>query len=115
MTKLRRGGCVLVTWKGDHSPRHVHVYRDGVFVLKWDLEAGRDGRRSGATGAASHREPEERRAAVKIDRVRANNRKRAFEVRGADRDLLFPYAKSVPVPCSCDHVGQSGRRGLARR
>jgi len=27
-----------VTWKGDHSPHHVHVYRDGTLVLKWDLE-----------------------------------------------------------------------------
>ena len=23
---------------GDHSPRHVHVYRDGEFIVKWDLE-----------------------------------------------------------------------------
>ena len=22
----------------DHTPRHVHVYRDGVLVLKWDLD-----------------------------------------------------------------------------
>jgi len=29
---------VFVTWKGDHTPRHVHVYRDGKFILKWDLE-----------------------------------------------------------------------------
>jgi len=29
---------VFVTWKGDHSPRHVHVYRDGVLVVKWDLD-----------------------------------------------------------------------------
>jgi len=35
---IRRGGYVFITWKGDHSPRHVHVYRDGEFVLKWDLE-----------------------------------------------------------------------------
>lgn len=26
---------------GDHTPRHVHVYRDGRFLLKWDLENGR--------------------------------------------------------------------------
>jgi hypothetical protein len=38
MGKLRRGGYVFVTWKGDHSPRHVHVYRDGKFIVKWDLE-----------------------------------------------------------------------------
>lgn len=41
MTKLRRGGYVFVTWKGDHSPRHVHVYRDGRLVVKWDLEGSR--------------------------------------------------------------------------
>lgn len=38
MGKVRRGGYIFVTWKGDHSPRHVHVYRDGVLVVKWDLE-----------------------------------------------------------------------------
>ena len=36
--KIRRGNFVFVTWKGDHGPRHVHVYRDGEFVVKWDLE-----------------------------------------------------------------------------
>ncbi|MFA5844922.1 MAG: hypothetical protein WC971_08865 [Coriobacteriia bacterium] len=38
MSKVRRGGYVFLSWKGDHSPRHVHVYRDGVLVLKWDLD-----------------------------------------------------------------------------
>jgi hypothetical protein len=38
MGKVRRGGYVFVTWKGDHSPRHVHVYRDGVLLVKWDLD-----------------------------------------------------------------------------
>jgi hypothetical protein len=36
--KIRRGGFVFVTWTGDHSPYHVHVYRDGSLVVKWDLE-----------------------------------------------------------------------------
>lgn len=40
MGKIRRGGFVFITWKGDHPPRHVHVYRDGVLVLKWNLEDG---------------------------------------------------------------------------
>jgi hypothetical protein len=31
---------VFVTWAGDHTPRHVHVYRKGRLVLKWDLENG---------------------------------------------------------------------------
>jgi len=39
MGKIRRGGYVFVTWKGDHSPRHVHVYRDGRLVVKFNLEA----------------------------------------------------------------------------
>ena len=24
--------------EGDHVPRHVHVYRDGKLVAKWDLD-----------------------------------------------------------------------------
>lgn len=31
---------MFVTWKGDHTPRHVHVYRDGVLIVKWDLDYG---------------------------------------------------------------------------
>jgi len=38
VTRIRRGGYVFLTWTGDHSPRHVHVYRDGQLILKWDLE-----------------------------------------------------------------------------
>lgn len=50
MGKVRRGGFVFLTWKGDHSPRHVHCYRDGKLVVKWDLDnsqamAGRPTRR----------------------------------------------------------------------
>ncbi len=29
---------MFLTWKGDHGPRHVHVYKDGEMILKWDLE-----------------------------------------------------------------------------
>ena len=36
MAKIRRAN--YVAWKGDHSPRHVHAYREGRLVLKWDLE-----------------------------------------------------------------------------
>ena len=38
MGKIRRGGFVFLSWKGDHLPRHVHVYRDGKLIVKWDLE-----------------------------------------------------------------------------
>jgi hypothetical protein len=38
MGKIRRGGYVFVSWKGDHGHKHVHVYLDGKLVVKWDLE-----------------------------------------------------------------------------
>ena len=38
MGKIRRGNHVFLTWKGDHSPRHVHVYRDGKLIVKWNLD-----------------------------------------------------------------------------
>jgi hypothetical protein len=48
--KLRRGGYIFITWKGDHPPRHVHVYRDGRLVVKWDLD-----NKKPMTGAAKSR------------------------------------------------------------
>jgi len=39
MGKIRRGNYVFVTYVGDHSPRHVHVYKDRKLVVKWDLES----------------------------------------------------------------------------
>jgi hypothetical protein len=41
MSKVRRGGYVFFSWIGDHAPRHVHVYRDGRLLLKWDLDHNR--------------------------------------------------------------------------
>jgi hypothetical protein len=41
VTKIRRGGFIFLTWKGDHPPRHVHVLFEGRLVLKWDLERHR--------------------------------------------------------------------------
>ena len=38
MARIRRGGFIFLTWKGDHPPRHVHVYRDSTLILKWDLD-----------------------------------------------------------------------------
>lgn len=29
---------MFIAWKGGHPPRHVHVYRDGKLVVKWDLD-----------------------------------------------------------------------------
>lgn len=38
MPKIGRKNFIFVAWVGDHSPRHVHVYRDKKLVVKWDLE-----------------------------------------------------------------------------
>jgi len=38
VVKVRRGNYVFLTWIGDHSSRHVHVYRNSKLVVKWDLE-----------------------------------------------------------------------------
>lgn len=38
MGKVRRGNFIFVTWKGDHGPRHIHVYRDRKLVVKWNLD-----------------------------------------------------------------------------
>ena len=38
MARIRRGGYIFLSWAGDHSPRHVHVYRDGKLIVKWDLD-----------------------------------------------------------------------------
>jgi hypothetical protein len=36
--KIRRGGFIFIVWRSDHPPRHVHVYRSGRLIVKWDLE-----------------------------------------------------------------------------
>jgi hypothetical protein len=41
MSKGRRGGYVFMSWKGDHEPRHVHVFQDGRLILKWNLVHGK--------------------------------------------------------------------------
>jgi len=41
MGRIRRGNFIFVYWAGDHPPRHVHVYRSGKLVVKWDLENDR--------------------------------------------------------------------------
>jgi hypothetical protein len=38
MSKIRRGNHVFLAWVGDHAPRHVHVYKNGKLVVKWDLD-----------------------------------------------------------------------------
>jgi hypothetical protein len=37
MGRVRRGGYLIDWWIGDHIPKHVHVYRDGVLVAKVEM------------------------------------------------------------------------------
>jgi hypothetical protein len=41
MGKIRRGNYIFVWFIGDHSPPHIHVYRDNSLILKWDLTGNR--------------------------------------------------------------------------
>ncbi len=36
--RIRAGGYVIVSWDSDHRPLHVHVYKDGRCVGRFDLE-----------------------------------------------------------------------------
>jgi hypothetical protein len=29
----------LISWVGDHDPKHVHVFKEGKQVVKWNIEA----------------------------------------------------------------------------
>ncbi len=40
MGKVKRGNFIFKSYPGDHG-HHVHVYRDGKQVVKWDLDKGR--------------------------------------------------------------------------
>jgi len=37
MGKIRRENHIFISWIGDHG-HHVHVYKDGELVVKWDLD-----------------------------------------------------------------------------
>ena len=39
MGKIRRGNYIFLTWVGDHDPKHVHIFKNGTWIAKWDLEA----------------------------------------------------------------------------
>ena len=37
--KIKRGGFLIIVWKGDHAPYHCHVFKDGREIAKINLEA----------------------------------------------------------------------------
>ena len=38
MSRKRRGGYVFETYKGDHPPLHVHIFRGSQEIGRWDIE-----------------------------------------------------------------------------
>jgi hypothetical protein len=34
MSRIKRGGYLIEFWMGDHKPKHVHIYKNGVPVAK---------------------------------------------------------------------------------
>ena len=39
MSRWKRFGIVVVLYKTDHWPRHVHVFQDGKRALKFDIDS----------------------------------------------------------------------------
>lgn len=107
MGKVRRGNYVFLTWKGDHSPRHVHVYRDSKLVVKWDLENSLppDGREGWSAIDQAHHRVGEGKRAMKIRNVSASNRKNEFAiVARSGAEYSFPYSKAVPKPTAANPI-----------
>jgi hypothetical protein len=83
------------------------VYRDGRFVLKWDLDNHRPMR-----GGAARPRPVDagggiRGDSLQIRAVERDNRSRLFRIRVGSSALTFPYAKAEPAPRSGDTVVRS--------
>ncbi len=38
MVRWKRFGVIVVKYLTDHDPQHVHVFQDGVRILKFDIE-----------------------------------------------------------------------------
>ena len=34
MGRVKRGGYLIEWWMGDHTPKHVHIYKEGELVVK---------------------------------------------------------------------------------
>lgn len=38
MSRKKMRGYVFITFKGDHRPYHVHIYKDRKEIGRWDIE-----------------------------------------------------------------------------
>lgn len=98
MPKIRRGGYIFLAWRSDPPPRHVHVYRAGRLVVKWDLE-----NRTAMKG----KEARSRGTTVKIRAVRANHRRKVFEARTWNgKWLALPFARLEVQPTPRDPLAK---------
>ena len=104
MTKIRRGNFIFVAWVEDHSPKHVHVYRDGRFVVMGPGEMAADEGSCRCPPQEALRGTGERRNALKITKIEANNRKKVFEVHTRHGVWAFPYSRTEPPASSADPV-----------
>lgn len=41
MGRRKVGGFVFEWYSGDHRPLHVHVFKDGIYLGRFDIESGR--------------------------------------------------------------------------
>jgi hypothetical protein len=39
MSRIKLGNYIFVAWIGDHSPRHVHVFKDKKCLVKWNIDS----------------------------------------------------------------------------
>ena len=37
MGRAKRGGYIIEWWLGDHSPKHVHIYKNGREIAKVEI------------------------------------------------------------------------------
>lgn len=119
MGKIRVGGYIFVTWIGDHEPRHVHVFKDGQLIVKWDL-AGRGGRGSEPQDPAADQAIAARGTTMKGYKVKSvtfSNHKHAFALRivgrpGKDYVVPYSYANVKGAVGSAEPDAEIGKHGF---
>lgn len=103
--KIRRGGYVFITYKGDHDPRHVHIFRDGHEIAKWNLDAwvlmsGKVDKRI----LSLLKELVEESRIMKIRSVLVNRRKKALEIMTNKGSLNLPFSRLPLKPSVHDKL-----------
>lgn len=101
MGRIRRGGYLIDWWIGDHTPKHVHVYRDGVLVAKVEIP--------GAARALGHHESPAEENSGAVDRgeshMKRTERIRAVRFDNRKRVLRVDYASGKHIGVHYGHLG----------